>query len=33
LKSGDKYMKTPRFRAVLSVLHLSSTHFGAGMGT
>ena len=23
-------MKTPRFCAVFSVLHLSSTHFGAG---
>ena len=24
----DKYVKTPRFYAVFSVLHLSSTHFG-----
>ena len=24
----DKYVKTPRFCAVFSVLHLSSTHFG-----
>lgn len=29
-EKDDKYMKTPHFRAVFSVLHLSSTHFGAG---
>ena len=29
-KSGELYVKTPHFRAVFSVLHLSSTHFGAG---
>ena len=28
-EKDDKYMKTPHFRAVFSVLHLSSTHFGA----
>ena len=27
-EKDDKYMKTPHFRAVFSVLHLSSTHFG-----
>ena len=27
-EKDDKYMKTPHFRAVYSVLHLSSTHFG-----
>ena len=26
-EKDDKYMKTPHFRAVFSVLHLSSTHF------
>ena len=29
-EKADKYVKTPRFRAVFSVLHLSSTHSGAG---
>ena len=29
-EKDDKYMKTPHFRAVFSVLHLSSTHLGAG---
>ena len=29
-KSGASYAKTPHFRAAFSVLHLSSTHFGAG---
>jgi hypothetical protein len=33
LKSGDKYMKTPHFRAVFSALHLSSTHSGASGDT
>ena len=28
-KSGALYVKTPHFRAAFSVLHLSSTHFGA----
>ena len=28
-EKDDKYMKTPRKSAVLSVLHLSSTHLGA----
>ena len=27
-EKDDKYVKTPRKSAVLSVLHLSSTHFG-----
>lgn len=27
-EKDDKYMKTPHFRAVFSVLHLSSTHSG-----
>ena len=32
-KSGALYVKTPHFRATLSVLHLSSTHFGPSSAT
>ena len=28
VENGDKHVKAPHFRAVFSVLHLSSTHSG-----